>query len=181
MRDYKDFIIDKLIKNKYTLSTVESVTGGIIASTITSVPNASQIFKGSIIAYTPEIKKNLIGVKENTLRQYGEVSAEVAKEMAIGAIKKLNSDIAISVTGIAGPKTVENKQIGLYYFCIVIIDRAYEYEGIIDSAEVQKWLSSSYDNPHDVNESIIRSIYRKLMASKIIEELFKLLIKDNSK
>lgn len=180
MRDYKDFIIDKLLRNKYTLSTVESVTGGMIAAAITSAPNASKVFKGGIVAYTSESKKDLLNVKDSTIRQHGVISAEVAREMAIGAIKKFNSDIAVSVTGISGPASLENKPVGLYYFCIVIIDRAYEFEGNIDRNEVQKWLSNSYDSPHDVDESIIRNIYRKLMTSRIIEELFKLIVKKNN-
>ncbi|WP_027124228.1 CinA family protein [Mycoplasmoides pirum] len=179
MKDYKDFIIDKLIKNKYTLSTAESVTGGMIASTLVGAPNASSVYKGGVITYTSEMKKKLLNVKDATIREHGVISSEVAKEMAIGAIKNFNSDISISVTGIAGPTNTENKPVGLYYFCIVIIDRAYEYEGRIEKSEVDKWLATSGESEHEINDSVVRSVYRKLMTMKIVEQLFKLLIKQN--
>ncbi len=178
MKDYKDFIIDKLIKNKYTLATAESVTGGMIGSTLIGAPGASSVFKGGIIAYGAEAKKQLLGVRDQTVQKHGAVSAEVAKEMAIGAIKTFNSDIAVSVTGIAGPSGVENKPVGLYYFCIVIVDRAYEYEGRIDRAEVDRWIADSGEaGAQGGDAALARGVYRKLMATKIIEQLFKLIIK----
>lgn len=89
--------------NGRTLATAESCTGGGIGEAITAVPGSSAVFKGGIISYTNEIKKGLLGVTDDTLLKVGAVSSQVAEQMAIGARAALKSDIAISVTGLAGP------------------------------------------------------------------------------
>ena len=86
-----------------TLVTAESCTGGGIGAALTDVPGSSEVYKGGIICYTNEVKIRQLGVDPETLSKYGAVSAEVACEMAVGARIRLNSDIAISVTGLAGP------------------------------------------------------------------------------
>lgn len=91
-----------VLENK-TLTTAESLTGGGIGAALTAVPGASAVYKGGIISYTNEIKHRILGVREELLEQYGAVSAEVAGEMASGVRKLLKADIAVSVTGLAGP------------------------------------------------------------------------------
>lgn len=86
-----------------TLATAESCTGGGIGAALTAVPGSSKVFKGGIISYTNEIKQNLLGVPADLLETKGAVSAPVAEAMAQGARKALTSDIAVSVTGLAGP------------------------------------------------------------------------------
>ncbi len=86
-----------------TLAMAESITGGGIGSALTSVSGASAVYRGGIISYCNEIKHKLLGVPEDDLRQYGAVSAPVAGAMAVGARKALDADIAVSVTGLAGP------------------------------------------------------------------------------
>ncbi len=86
-----------------TLATAESCTGGGIGAALTAVPGSSAVFKGGIISYTNEIKRNLMGVNPAILDQFGAVSAPVAEAMADGARRVLRSDIAVSVTGLAGP------------------------------------------------------------------------------
>ena len=86
-----------------TLATAESCTGGMIGQRITAVPGSSAVYKGGIISYTNEIKQNLLGVDRVLLEKEGAVSAPVAKAMAEGARRVLNADIAVSVTGLAGP------------------------------------------------------------------------------
>ncbi|CAN5408003.1 CinA family nicotinamide mononucleotide deamidase-related protein [soil metagenome] len=90
------------LKNK-TLSTAESCTGGMMAHLITSVAGSSDYFSGSIISYSNEIKMKELGVKAETISEFGAVSEETAKQMAEGVRNKLNTDFAISTTGIAGP------------------------------------------------------------------------------
>ena len=85
------------------LVTAESLTGGGIGAALTCVSGASAVYKGGIISYTNAVKHNLLGVPEENLNQYGAVSEPVAKAMAEGARKALESDIAVSVTGLAGP------------------------------------------------------------------------------
>ena len=86
-----------------TLVTAESLTGGGIGAALTCVSGASAVYKGGIISYTNSVKHNRLGVPEEILNQYGAVSEPVAKAMAEGARKALESDIAVSVTGRAGP------------------------------------------------------------------------------
>lgn len=105
-----------LIDKRYTLSCAESCTGGLIASKLINYPGISRVFKEGVIAYSDEAKIKRLGVKKETLDKYGAVSPEVAKEMAIGIAKTLNTDIGISTTGIAGPDGgTPEKPIGLVY------------------------------------------------------------------
>ncbi len=86
-----------------TLATAESCTGGGIGEAITAVPGASDVYKGGIVSYCNEIKQDLLAVPAEMLRRYGAVSAPVAQAMALGARKMLCADVAVSVTGLAGP------------------------------------------------------------------------------
>ena len=86
-----------------TLVTAESLTGGGIGAAITAVSGASAVYKGGIISYTNEVKHGVLGVSLETLEVYGAVSLQTAQEMAVGARKLLKADVAVSVTGLAGP------------------------------------------------------------------------------
>jgi len=86
-----------------TLSSAESLTGGGIGAALTAVPGSSAIYKGGVISYTDEIKTKVLGVSPAMLKEYGAVSAPVAEGMVIGVRKLLDTDIAVSVTGLAGP------------------------------------------------------------------------------
>lgn len=86
-----------------TLATAESCTGGMIGQLLTAVPGASSVYKGGVVSYCNEIKQRLLEVDEQILSEYGAVSAPVARAMAQGARKLLDTDIAVSVTGLAGP------------------------------------------------------------------------------
>lgn len=95
-------IVDRL--QGRTLVTAESITGGGIGAAITSVSGSSAIYKGGVISYTNEVKSQILGVNEKLLEEVGAVSAAVAKQMAHGARRVLSADIAVSVTGLAGPQ-----------------------------------------------------------------------------
>lgn len=98
------------------VATAESCTGGLIAKRITDVPGASEVFECGIISYANEIKHKVLGVSEDDLNKYGAVSEPVAKQMAQGALKVSGADIAVSVTGIAGPDSDStDKPVGLVY------------------------------------------------------------------
>ena len=94
---------DKFWKEGLTLATAESCTAGNIAAMITAIPGSSHFYKGGIIAYSDEVKKNLLGVNPETLEKHGAVSEEVVIEMAKGAMKSMNSDCGVATSGIAGP------------------------------------------------------------------------------
>ena len=109
-------IIELLRKKGLTLGVTESATGGLISHIVTNVPGSSEIYKGSVTAYANQTKTNVLGVKTETLQQYGAVSSQVAEEMALGGCRVLAVDICISDTGIAGPGgATPDKPVGLFY------------------------------------------------------------------
>ncbi|MCI8913231.1 MAG: competence/damage-inducible protein A [Lawsonibacter sp.] len=102
-----------------TLGCAESCTGGLIAKRLTDVPGASSAFRGGIVSYTNEIKKQVLGVPDELLVQFGAVSSETAKAMAEGARKVLGCDIALSSTGVAGPSRDDrNNEVGTMFVAI---------------------------------------------------------------
>jgi len=109
--------VGKLLRQKgLTLGVVESATGGLISHRITNVPGSSDYYKGSVTAYSNEVKIKVVGVKEDTINKYGVVSAQVAEEMAQDARKVLAVDICLADTGIAGPTgATPEKPVGLFY------------------------------------------------------------------
>ena len=86
-----------------TLVTAESLTGGGIGAALTAVSGSSAVYKGGVISYTNEVKHNILGVRNDTLSDFGAVSPQTAAEMAVGVRKLLGADVAVSVTGLAGP------------------------------------------------------------------------------
>lgn len=100
-------VIEKLRERGLLLATAESCTGGLCAKRLTDVAGASQVFCGGVVSYTNDVKMRLLGVKEETLAQFGAVSGETAREMAEGARQATGADVAVSVTGVAGPSSDE--------------------------------------------------------------------------
>ena len=96
-------VVRLLALRKKTLALAESCTGGFIAHQITSIPGASKVFPGGMVAYGNDVKEKFLGVRAETLKKFGAVSGAVAQEMAEGARKKFGADFAVAVTGIAGP------------------------------------------------------------------------------
>ncbi|MDR3215047.1 MAG: nicotinamide-nucleotide amidohydrolase family protein [Bacilli bacterium] len=122
-------LVDYLINNQLIISSAESCTAGLVASLIADIPHASKILKESIITYDNEAKQKYLLVSSNTLNKYSEISAQCAKEMAFGLQKLNHSDIALSITGLAGPTGgTPQKPIGLVYFGILINKQYYPYQ-----------------------------------------------------
>lgn len=112
----EEAVVAMLKEHHLKVATAESCTGGLIAKRITDVPGASEVFECGIISYANEIKHKVLGVSEDDLNKYGAVSETVAKQMAQGALKVSGADIAVSVTGIAGPDSDStDKPVGLVY------------------------------------------------------------------
>lgn len=115
-------VVELLKEKNLTISTAESCTGGMLASKLIDVAGVSEIFKEGIVSYSNEAKMKFLGVKKETLKKYGAVSEETAKEMVMG----LQTDIGLATTGIAGPDGgSEEKPVGLVYMGIKIKDKIY--------------------------------------------------------
>ena len=118
-------VVETLISKGLKIATAESCTGGLLAERITSISGASKCFEMGVITYSNESKVKILGVSEENLAKYGAVSKRVAREMAIGIKRLSKADIAVSITGIAGPNGgTEDKPIGLVY--VGICDEAFE-------------------------------------------------------
>jgi nicotinamide-nucleotide amidase len=110
---------DLLTRHRLTLAAAESCTGGLIGHRLTNVPGSSTYFLGGVVAYSYDAKEHLLGVHHNTLYDHGAVSKETALEMAIGARRVFGADIAVAVTGIAGPGGgMPNKPVGLTWIAL---------------------------------------------------------------
>lgn len=123
MYELCETLINKLKEKKLTLSCAESCTGGLIAKSITDIPGCSDVFYGGVVSYDNIVKIGILGVKNETLNEYGAVSFQTAKEMALGVKRACSTDIGISTTGIAGPGGgTQEKPVGTVYIGIAIGD-----------------------------------------------------------
>ena len=109
-------VAELLLANDLTVTTAESCTGGMIAARIINVPGVSECYKAGLVTYSNKAKRKFLGVRKSTLDKYGAVSSKTAGEMAKGAAMLMKSDVAVAVTGIAGPDGgTEEKPVGLVY------------------------------------------------------------------
>ena len=122
-------IVGELIRRKQSIVFAESCTGGLLSSTITSIPGSSAVFNGSVVAYSNAIKNSLLNVSMDLLDKYGAVSDQVVEAMAIGAKRNLNANWAIATSGIAGPSgATKEKPVGLIHFAIAGPDKTYKFK-----------------------------------------------------
>ena len=134
-------IVERLIEKGITVATAESCTGGMIASAITDVSGSSSIFGYGVVTYSNEAKVKILGVREETLARVGAVSEETAYEMAEGLKKLSEADVAVSVTGIAGPGGgSEEKPVGLVYMGLACGDEIFVKKNLFqgDRDEIRK-------------------------------------------
>ncbi|HVM63924.1 MAG TPA: CinA family protein [Acidimicrobiales bacterium] len=110
---------DACLARHATVATAESCSGGLVAHLITEVPGSSGYFRGGVVAYSDAVKRSALGVPDDVLRAHGAVSAQVAVAMAEGARARLGADLAVGVTGVAGPDGgSEAKPVGLVYVAV---------------------------------------------------------------
>jgi len=134
-------VVSLLEKNELTISTAESCTGGLLAGRIINVPGVSDVYKEGFITYTNKAKRKTLGVNKATLKKYGAVSAQTAREMALGAALEADSDVSISVTGIAGPDGgTAQKPVGLVYIGVCVKNNVHveEFRFTGDRANVRE-------------------------------------------
>ena len=149
-------IVAIMREKKLNMAVAESCTGGMLSSRIIDVAGVSEVYKAGFVTYANEAKQNLLGVKEETLREFGAVSEQTAREMVLGAIKAAEADMAVATTGIAGPGGgTEEKPVGLVYIAC----------GNNDAITVKKHLFEG--DRQQVRESAVKAALRMLE-----EELF---------
>ena len=120
---FKSFILNQLSKKDLSIALAESCTGGLLSKMLTDTPGSSKAFLGSVIAYSNEVKINQLGISKSKIDKYGAVSSEIAVDMACNIRDIFKSDLGLSITGIAGPKSDDsNKDVGLVYFGISFKD-----------------------------------------------------------
>jgi nicotinamide-nucleotide amidase len=136
-------LLEICTKKKLTLATAESCTGGLVAAVLSEIPGSSAVLDRGFVTYSNEAKQQMLGVTPATIDVYGAVSRECAEEMAKGALAHASVDLAVSITGIAGPTgAVPGKPIGLVFFCAAsrsgrVIPRDRKY-GDIGRAKVRQ-------------------------------------------
>lgn len=153
--DLAEVVVHKLQRRGLSLSSAESATGGLFAASITDVAGASQIFARGYVTYDEEAKISILGVDPSTINQYTVVSSEVAKEMAHGAMIQAGSDIAISVTGFAGPTADDGRLPGTAFI-------GYAYDDVVGSVEINTMRSDRKWN---------RNFFKLRMLKKVNEIL----------
>jgi len=146
---------------KITISTAESVTGGLISSMIADVPGSSEYFRGGVVSYSNDSKVNILGVSKEDIDKYGAVSREVCIEMALSSKKIFNSDYSVSVTGFAGPTVNEQgKDIGIVYSCIAKPD------GKINIFE-NKFIGTRTEIKFRVSQFVLNMLRKEIDNNKI--------------
>jgi len=151
----ESLVADKLKAKKLKIAIAESCTGGLLSNTFTNIPGSSDFFDRAYITYSNKAKVEELNVKQSTLEQYGEVSENTAIEMAEGVFAKTNVDLAISITGIAGPSggTID-KPVGLVYI-------AFKYKEQI-SIVTRIFIGNRLEIKNKVVKFILFEIFRKL-------------------
>ena len=147
------FLLNELL---YTLSAMESCTGGLFASEVTGISGASAVFKGSLVSYTNKIKEDIGNVSPAIITKFGVVSKETALAMALNAQELFKSDVAVSFTGNAGPHVLEDKPVGFVCSSIVVKEKTFVYEDYYQG------------NRNEIRKVIVEQTVRRLL--EILEE-----------
>lgn len=124
-----DVVVKLLKKHELTVTTAESCTGGLLAGTLVGVPGVSEVFREGFVTYSNKAKRKLLDVSKSTLKKYGAVSAQTAKEMAKGGVFATDADICVAITGLAGPDgATPEKPVGLVYIACYMNDKVHVEE-----------------------------------------------------
>lgn len=115
-------LVTQLIQRGLTIATAESLTAGMVSSTLADISGASATLSGGVVAYSNTVKHRVLGVSEETLAQRGAVDEETARQMASGVRQLMQTDIGVSTTGVAGPESSEGKAVGVVFIAIASAD-----------------------------------------------------------
>jgi PncC family amidohydrolase len=148
-----------LTEQGLTVAVAESCTGGLIAHRLTNVSGSSAYFVGGVVAYSNEVKERVLEVSGETLAAHGAVSEECAREMARGARRLFDTDVALSSTGIAGPTGgTPQKPVGLVYVALAASDQ--------ERCERHLWQGDRLENKRQTSEAALEMLCRYLEARR---------------
>ncbi|CAM2815808.1 CinA family protein [Corynebacterium jeikeium] len=125
-----EHLVREFTRRGLTIATAESLTAGLCAATIAEVPGASAVLRGGVIVYATELKHDLAGVSEETLRAHGPVAAETAAELAKGAARRCGADVGVALTGVAGPDPQDGHPVGEVFIGIYDYARGARVENL---------------------------------------------------
>jgi nicotinamide-nucleotide amidase len=111
-------VVHELVDRRQTIATAESLTGGLVATTLVEIPGVSAVFRGGLVVYATELKNRLAGVPEKLLAERGPVDPEVALALAAGARERCGADWGLATTGVAGPDPQDGKPVGLVFVAV---------------------------------------------------------------
>jgi PncC family amidohydrolase len=148
-------LVAELTRRGQTLACAESLTGGLVAASVTEVPGASAVLLGGVVAYATEVKRTLLGVPAEILDGVGAVSSECATAMAAGVRRLLGADWAVSTTGVAGPDSQEGKPVGTVYVGVAGPDGVFAHRLDLpgDRAEIRQAATGA------VLETLLRALF----------------------
>lgn len=119
-------LLERMAAQGRTLAVAESLTGGLLASTIVGVPGASKVFRGGVVAYATDVKASVLGVDERLLAQRGPVDADVAGQLASRVARLLGADIGLGTTGVAGPEPLDGHPVGQVFVGLAVLGEVRE-------------------------------------------------------
>ena len=112
-------VLEALAARGWTVAVAESLTGGMVVSSLVDVPGASAVVRGGVVAYATDVKRDVLGVDDALLAERGAVDPDVARQMASGVRDLLGADVGISTTGVAGPEPQDGRPVGTVYVAVV--------------------------------------------------------------
>src|SRR5712691_10860801 len=141
---------ERLVKLRKSIAVAESCTGGLLGAALTDVPGSSAYFLGGVISYADRVKVEQLGVPDASLRRYGAVSEQTAAAMASGVRERLQADVGVSITGVAGPDAEGSKPIGLTFIGIATPTLPSPASGGGESVTTHRfqWSGDRWDNRH---------------------------------
>lgn len=164
MENYAKKTVHALLKRNLKIATAESCTGGLTAKLITDISGASAVFECGVVSYANRIKESLLGVREETLRQYGAVSEQTVREMAVGVQKLSGADVTVAISGIAGPESDgTDKPVGLIWIAVF-------YENTIFTKKLNNRFSVNIreNNRNAAANEALKLVYEVILQEKAV-------------
>ncbi len=164
MENYAKKTVQALLERNLKIATAESCTGGLTAKLITDISGASAVFECGVVSYANRIKESLLGVREETLRQYGAVSEQTVREMAVGVQKLSGADVTVAISGIAGPESDgTDKPVGLIWIAVF-------YENTVFTKKLNNRFSVNIreNNRNAAANEALKFVYEVILQEKAV-------------